>query len=142
MKTRALDVAEYILRKLGPTPGMKLQKLVYCCQAWSLVWEDRTIYDDRIEAWVGGPAIPRLFEVHREKYMVETVSGNSSKLSRADVETVEAVLEFYGDKSSQWLYDLTHQEDPWKEARKSLKPWERGSEEIKLAYMAEYYGSL
>lgn len=27
-------------------------------------------------------------------------------------------------------------------ARKPLMPRERGSEEIKLAYMAEYYGSL
>lgn len=142
MKATALDVAECILRKLGPTPGMKLQKLVYYCQAWSLVWEDRTICDDRIEAWPNGPAIPRLFEVHRGKYMVETVSGNPSRLSPADVETVEAVLKFYGDKSSQWLSDVTLQEDPCKTARKPLLPGERGSEEITLASMAEYYGSL
>lgn len=142
MKATALDVAECILRKLGPTPCMKLHKLVYYCQAWSLVWEDRTICDDRIEAWMLSPVIPRLFEVHRGKHKVETVSGNPSRLSPADVETVEAVLEFYGDKSSQWLSDVILQEDPWKTARKPLSPGERGSEEITLASMAEYYGSL
>ena len=142
MRVRVQDVAEYILQRLGPIPAMKLQKLVYYCQAWSLVWEDRTIYDDRIEAWAHGPVVPRLYAAHRGEYMIETVSGNPSKLSRADAETIEAVVKFYGDKSSQWLSDLTHQEDPWEKARRGLQRGERGSEEITLASMAEYYGSL
>lgn len=142
MKTRALDVAEYILRKLGPTPGMKLQKLVYYCQAWSLVWEERPIHEDRTEAWVSGPVIPCLFYVHRDEYKVTTVRGDASRLSPEDVETVDAVVGYYGDKSSQWLTDVTHQEDPWRMARKPLAPGERGSEEITYASMAEYYGSL
>ena len=61
MKVTVLDVAECVLQKLGAVPAMKLQKLVYYCQAWSLVWEARTIYDDRIEAWAHGPVIPRLY---------------------------------------------------------------------------------
>ena len=31
------DVVKYILNQTGPIPAMKLQKLVYYCQAWSLV---------------------------------------------------------------------------------------------------------
>lgn len=31
------DVAAYDLKKSGPMTAMKLQKLVYYCQAWSLV---------------------------------------------------------------------------------------------------------
>ena len=142
MKVTVLDVAECVLQKLGAVPAMKLQKLVYYCQAWSLVWEDRTIYDDRIEAWAHGPVIPRLYAAHRGEYMMETVSGNPSRLSQEDAETIEAVVKFYGDKSSQWLSDLTHQEYPWKKARKGLQRGERGSKEITLASMAEYYGSL
>mgnify|MGYP001247259517 CR=1 FL=1 len=34
------DVASYILQKQGPMTTMKLQKLVYYCQAWSLVWNE------------------------------------------------------------------------------------------------------
>ena len=37
MSTKAEDVAQYILEKLGAMPAMKLQKLCYYSQAWSLV---------------------------------------------------------------------------------------------------------
>ena len=40
MAVSAGDVAAYILRKQGTLPAMKLQKLVYYSQAWSLVWDD------------------------------------------------------------------------------------------------------
>jgi len=40
------------------------------------------------------------------------------------------------------LSALTHQEDPWLDARRSLHPGERGNQEITLAAMAEYYGGL
>jgi len=121
---------------------MKLQKLVYYCQAWSLVWEERPMYENRIEAWANGPVVVDLYSAHRGQYMLESVSGDSSRLSMSDVETIDAVLEYYGERSSQWLSDLTHQEKPWLKARGSLPRGWRGSEEITLASMAEYYGSL
>src|SRR6267142_182405 len=34
----AHDVAAFILKQRGEMTAMKLQKLVYYCQAWSLVW--------------------------------------------------------------------------------------------------------
>ncbi len=34
----AKDVAQYILEKQGEMTSIKLQKLVYYTQAWSLVW--------------------------------------------------------------------------------------------------------
>jgi uncharacterized phage-associated protein len=52
------------------------------------------------------------------------------------------VLKFYGDKSSQWLSDLTHGEDPWREARKNTAANEASHAEITRASMAEYYGGL
>ena len=39
------DVARYILEKYGPLSAMKLQKMVYYSQAWSLVWDDAPLFD-------------------------------------------------------------------------------------------------
>ena len=39
--TTVHDVAAYILQKLGKMTTMKLQKLVYYSQAWSLVWDEK-----------------------------------------------------------------------------------------------------
>ena len=139
----AQDVAAYILEKLGTIPAMKLQKLTYYSQAWSLVWDDEPLFGERIEAWANGPVIPALYIEHRLRFKVDTISsGDLNALTDIQKETIDKVLEFYGDKSSQWLSDLTHKEDPWLNARKGLALGQRGNEEITQAAMAEYYGSL
>ncbi len=137
------DTAAYILQKLGGVTAMKLQKLVYYSQAWSLVWDEKPLFGERIEAWANGPVVPVLYDWHRGTYNVQACSkGSPGVLSVLEGETVDAVLEAYGDKSSQWLSDLTHSEDPWKEARKGLAPGQWGRREITHAAMAEYYAGL
>lgn len=140
--TSVHSVAAYILEKQGSTTAMKLQKLVYYCQAWSLVWDERPLFKNRIEAWANGPVVPALYALHRGKFQVQSWEGNAQVLTTLQRETVNAVLGFYGARSSHWLSDLTHQEDPWKDARDGLPPGERGSAEISHAAMAEYYAGL
>jgi len=137
------DVAAYILRKQRMMTTMKLQKLVYYAQAWSLVWDDRRLFQAKIEAWAAGPVVPELYRIHRGKFKVaKWPKGDPKRLSPLEIETVDAVLNFYGKKSSYWLSNLTHQERPWRDARRGLGPGDRGNREIKPAAMAEYYGGL
>ena len=143
--TSVFDVAAYILEKQGEMTAMKLQKLVYYAQAWSLVWDEEPLFSERIEAWANGPVVPDLYGVHRGLFKVGSdimSQGDFSKLSTEQRETADAVLEYYGNESSQWLSDLTHAEKPWKEARCGIPAGERGSVEITYAAMSEYYGSL
>lgn len=136
------DVAAYILKKRGTMTAMKLQKLVYYCQAWSLVWDEKALFKERIEAWANGPVVPKLYELHRGKFNVSSWAGNPQALTSKQKETIDAVLDFYGNKSSQWLSDLTHQEAPWREARAGLPPTARDNTQITHAALIEYYGSL
>jgi uncharacterized phage-associated protein len=138
-----LDVAAYILEKAGPMPAMKLQKLVYYSQAWSLVWDDKPLFPNRIEAWANGPVVRDLYEAHRGQFQVTRLAcGNPAALSLSECETIDGVLRFYGDKPGQWLSDLTHREEPWRESRNGLAPGEYSDREITHAQLAEYYGSL
>lgn len=138
------DVAAYILKDAGPMTAMKLQKLVYYSQAWSLVWDEEPLFPERIEAWANGPVVPDLYRWHRGKFLITNPpeNGDPERLAEEQRETIDAVLHFYGDKSSQWLVDLTHGEKPWREARGNLAPGDRGNNEITPAAMAEYYSSL
>lgn len=138
------DVADYILKRMGKLPAMKLQKLVYYTQAWSLVWDDKPLFGARIEAWANGPVVPALFQKHRGQFEVsrQDVGGDYSGLSDKQRETIDAIIAHYGNHSSQWLSDLTHAEKPWKQARQGLAPGERGNQTITLESMAEYYSSL
>jgi len=137
------DVAAYILARKGTMTAMKLQKLVYYSQAWSLVWDEKPLFDEPIQAWVNGPVVPALYAHHRGAFDVSEWSrGNESALTEKEKESVDAVLGFYGDRTSQWLSDLTHMERPWNDARKGLAPGQRGSQEITPASMHEYYSGL
>jgi len=137
------DVVKYILSKKKPITAMKLQKLVYYCQAWSLVWDGKQLFREKIEAWANGPVVKELYNDHRGMYeIVDIVRGNKNNLKDYQKETIDIVLEFYGNKTPQWLSDLTHMEPPWREARRGIPNGDRGDNEINLASMEEYYSSL
>lgn len=138
----AHDVAAYILEKRHPLSAMKLQKLVYYSQAWSLVWDDRPMFRERIEAWANGPVVRELYDRHRGQFEVQRWDGDPAALDAEARATVDAVLEYYGWRNAQALSDMTHKEDPWKIARAGLPEGDRGNREISLASMAEYYSSL
>jgi uncharacterized phage-associated protein len=138
-----LDVAQYILSKQGEMTAMKLQKLVYYCQAWHIAWHDNVLFPERIEAWVDGPVAPTLFHKHRGSFRVSSIrGGDASRLTKDEKETINKVLKFYGDKSPQWLIDLTHQEEPWRKARAGLADRMATNREIKPEVMGLYYSSL
>lgn len=139
------DVARYILEKCGPMTAMKLEKLVYYSQAWSLVWDDRPLFNERIEAWANGPVVPELFNIHRGIFTITPEMITDVKPSNLDqdaLDTIDAVLSVYMDKPSHWLSELTHTEKPWKDARIGLAPGERGNNVITHGAMREYYESL
>ncbi len=139
----AHDVAAYILERQNPISAMKLQKLVYYAQAWSLVWDDRPLFPERIEAWANGPMVRDLYEQHRGHFQVRGWRwGKADRLDGNARATIDAVLGYYGPRSAQWLSDLTHREEPWKEARRGLPEGERGDREISLESMMDYYSSL
>ena len=143
----AHDVAAYIVDKQvsnthSGIPAMKLQKLVYYAQAWSLVWDDNPLFSDRIGAWANGPVVPDLYESLYGQFMIVDVKGNPNVFTDIERDTIDSVLKYYGDKSSQWLTDLVRNEEPWLNARRGVAIGERGDRVISLAAIAEYYGSL
>ncbi|OYV04561.1 MAG: hypothetical protein CFE26_16230 [Verrucomicrobiales bacterium VVV1] len=137
------DVAAYILKKQGEMSAMKLQKLVYYSQAWSLVWDEKQLFRAPIQAWANGPVVPALYQKHRGQFSVKSwKDGDAAKIVGEAKKTIDSVLKFYGDKSGHWLSELTHKEHPWRDARKGLSEDERSDREITISAMAEYYGSL
>lgn len=141
------NTARYILQRQGTVSTMKLQKLCYYAQAWALVWDDQPLFDEDFQAWKNGPVCPELFDVHRGRYSVSEEDipieyTSEPELTDEQRNTIDNVLDFYGKKNAQWLSQLTHMEDPWKNARAGLSNSEPSTMVISKADMAEYYGGL
>lgn len=138
------DVAKYILTKQGRLSTMKLQKLCYYAQAWSLVWDDEPLFDEEFEAWANGPVCRDLFMHTQGKFSVsaDDEPGNIDNLTENQKDTIDKVLEYYGKHDAQWLSQLTHMEDPWNKARVDVPAGAGCQNIITKESMAEYYGGL
>ncbi|MBR1437874.1 MAG: DUF4065 domain-containing protein [Synergistaceae bacterium] len=138
------DTAKYILETHGKISAMKLQKLCYYCQAWSLVWDDEPLFPENFEAWVSGPVCKELYDVTKDIFKVHAydIHGNPDNLSDNQKNNINIVLEHYSQRNSQWSCDLSRMEEPFILARKGLAPHELCHNIISLADMAEYYCAL
>lgn len=140
------DIAKYILNKCGELTTMKLQKLVYYSQAWSLAWDDVPLFNEEFEAWANGPVCRTLYNHHKGRFVVEPGFfdnfASNEPLTSIQQETLEAVIKFYGDREPHWLSELTHKELPWRMARGTCEPGETCSTIITKESMQSYYGSL
>ena len=137
------DTAKYILEKKGEMSTMKLQKLCYYSQAWSLVWDD-PLFDEDFQAWENGPVCPELFQKTKGRYSVvaDDETGGENNLTDSQKETIDVVLNHYGGHNAQWLSQLTHMEEPWKAARADLPKNATSNNVITKESMAMYYGGL
>lgn len=119
----ARDVALYILETEGQMGTMKLQKLVFYSQAYSLVWFDEPIFHEDVEAWIHGPVIRGLWRLHRslfsfsaDELKAKAPDADSSLLTPTNKRVIRSILKSVGALSGLDLRDRTHDEAPWIDA--------------------------
>ncbi len=142
----ALDVAKYFLcrvdREAGDTiSALKLQKLVYYAQGWSLVLRNEPLFLEDIQAWAHGPVVYEVWN-HYKDYQhtdIPETEPCESDFSEDELEVLEEVWNTYGELSARQLENLTHSEQPWIEARKGLDSGAKSHEVISHETMKSYY---
>ncbi len=140
---RALDVSKYILEEVGEVTAIKLQKLLYYAQAWSLVWKDKVLYPEDLLFHPTGSIVKEVYELHKGCFKVDaltTKEGSSLNLTKVEKKNIDKVIDFYNPKKTQYLVALLKMEDPWNIANKSnsLKDSEAV---ISTSEMKKYYKS-
>jgi uncharacterized phage-associated protein len=136
------DVASYIISKTGHMSTMKLEKLCYYAQAWNLVWDDKPLFDERIEAWIMGPVVRDLYTAHRKQFLTTdelAAMGSPDNLDDDEKETIDVVLKSYGHLDSKQLSALTHRDNPWRDARVGYGDFDHCENEISQESMQSYY---
>lgn len=122
------DVVDHILIKRGVSMSqVKLHNLLYYCQAWSMVWDNCPLFNEKIYAVKWGAVV---INCYIGGALAVSTKKQESALKKKAKKTVDAVLEAYGDKSLIWLSEQIRMEPPWKKAN---------GEVIKLKWMRKYY---
>lgn len=147
---QANDIANWFLASVDRESGdnitpLKLQKLTYYAQAWSLVLLDRELFYEDFQAWQHGPVVKSVFDYHKGNgwcalgYPDKPIPEFDEDVSRV----LELVMGTYGQYTAKHLEDLTHKEAPWIEARGDIPLEMRSSsiipkESMKAFYQARY----
>ena len=157
------DFAKYVglslLSKELSVSHLKLQKIIYYCQAWHMVFfgRENTLLDERPQAWVNGPAYPEVYKEYKkdgayvtdpmtkEDFGVEDVESTLKDLTEKlnfsieQTKCLNSVISLYGVKDEAQLISYTHCEKPWAEMREGLLPFQRSTKELSLDTMYNYY---
>lgn len=128
------DVANYFLAKYGTSSkendlisNLKLQKLVYYAQGFSIALFDEPLFDDPIEAWDYGPVVSALYQSYKtyKSDALPTPSNFDESIYPKHIgKLLDDVYCEYGQFSAWKLRDMTHEEEPW------LQTYEAGKNKI------------
>lgn len=145
---QATDIAAWFLGNIDREAGdsithLKLQKLVYYAQAWSLALRSEPLFDEDLQAWAHGPVADSVYQQFRTAgWDALEAPSAMPDIAPADADHLATILATYGDFSAKHLERMTHAEAPWLEARRGLpdEAWSR--EPIKKETMAHFYSDL
>jgi len=142
----AKQVADYFLTLVDSEAGdalsnLKLQKLVYYAQGFSLALTGEPLFAESIEAWQHGPVVPALYRSLKQ-HGSEPVRPPEDGINRDDYpeavrDLLDEVYSVYGQFSASKLRNMTHDEAPWKEAMAV-----GASIPINKVTMKEYFSTL
>ncbi len=142
---KALDVSNWFINQFDKESGdvltqLKLQKLLYYSECWCLTLLEHELFSENIEAWSHGPVVREVFsEFKSSNWEPLYISGELVDFDKDVEDVLEQVLETYGDVSAKTLEQMTHQDQPWKDARGSLSLEARCSNIISKEKIREHF---
>lgn len=121
--------------------NLKIQKLLYYAQAWHLVYFNRPLFREPIEAWDFGPVVDNVYQAFKTFGCNAIKYKNTRKESKVftnnQLEFLRSCYETFIKFSANELVNMTHGEDPWREAFKKGR-----SADIDHKSMKDYYSKL
>lgn len=139
MKYSALEIAKYVIvhehnngREIS---NLRLQKLLYFIQAKVLVETGEPCFDDIMEAWDYGPVVPVVYHEYKIFGSLD-IKINPIKVTIEGkiAELIDLIIDYCSKFPTYQLVEITHKQNPWKQAYK------RGAKvEIKSSSIKDYF---
>lgn len=143
---KMLSVIAYIFEKLEEVTPLMLQKLLYFIQGVYLAIYGKPLFEEDCRAWVHGPVYPEVYNLFRDfKYnpiddaRFALFEGSAGRLTKEEKYVVDLVLETFGLYGGKVLEKITHNEDPWKEARTGYADSVPSGELLQKERIMKYY---
>lgn len=143
---KMLRVIAYVFEKLEEVTPLMLQKLLYFIQGVYSALYGRPIFTEDCRAWIHGPVYPEVYDLLRDfKYnpiddaRFVLLKGASDALTDEEKKVIDLVVNTFGMYGGKALERITHNEDPWKEARKGYSDSIASSELLPKDHIMKYF---
>lgn len=140
-------IALYIVNTRKEITNLLLQKLLYYIKGLGTAIEGVTIIPEPCEAWRYGPVFPTVYEKYKIFANGEIVTKLSKDyvdhlLSDKEKHITDYVLDTFGIYNAWFLKDLTHSEEPWREARGGLDENDMSNNVIDDNVITDYFDRM
>lgn len=92
--------------------NLKLQKLLYYAQGYSLSRNNKGLFDDVIEAWTHGPVVPEAYHTYKccnaSPIQSAAQAFDASQFEEDELELMLDVAREYGKYAGSTLRNMTH----------------------------------
>ena len=143
---KMLRVISYVFERLEEVTPLMLQKLLYFIQGVSYALNAKPMFTENCQAWVHGPVYPEVYDIFRDfKYNpIEDArfvifECAEDVLTEEECRTIDLVVNTFGEYGGKVLERITHEEMPWKLARKGYTDNIPSNETITMENIEEYY---
>lgn len=132
----AIDISRYIINKCHDLDisisNLKLQKLLYFSQGFSLALLNKPLFEEDIEPWDFGPVVPEVYreykmyganDIPRIKSYCDFDFDSDTFLCLVDFDEdifsedqkliMDSVVKQFGKYSANALVTITHEQSPW-----------------------------
>lgn len=146
---KMLRVIAYVFEKLEEVTPLTLQKLLYFIQGVYSALYGKPIFEENCRAWVHGPVYLEVYELFRDfKYnpindaRFALLEGTAEALTEEEKNVIDLVVNTFGMYGGKVLERITHNEAPWKEARKGYGDSIPSSELLPKDRIMRYYAAI
>lgn len=146
---KMLRAIAYVFEKLEEVTPLMLQKLLYFIQGVYSALYGRPIFTEDCRAWIHGPVYPEVYDLFRDfKYnpiddaRFALLEGTADALTEDEKKVIDLVMNTFGMYGGKVLERITHNEDPWKNARKGYGDSIPSSEVLTKKSIMKYYETV
>lgn len=143
---KMLGVIACIFEELEEVTPLMLQKLLYFIQGIYSALYGKPLFEEDCRAWVHGPVYPEVYTLFRDfKYnpiddvRFGLLKGTDDVLTEEERDVIDRVVNTFGIYGGKVLERITHNEEPWKSARKGYGDQVPSSELVSKDSIRKYY---
>lgn len=146
---KMIQVIARVFEKLEEVTPLMLQKLLYFIQGIYSAVYGVPVFEEDCQAWVHGPVYRDVYDLFKDfKYSpiddarFARLEGAADALTAREKEIVDLVTATFGVYGGKVLERITHNEDPWRQARAGYADGIPSSEVVTKESIRKYYKKI